>query len=65
MLDNEFHNITLGGTIEVATHSHCHIIPINATLPFDWLSTLLELAQGLGLVTLDPFSSCELVGVWA
>ena len=28
-------------------------------------STLLELAQGFGLVTPDPFSSCELGGVWA
>ena len=28
-------------------------------------STFLELAQGFGLVTPDPFSSRELGGVWA
>ena len=28
-------------------------------------STILELAQGFGLVTPDPFSSRELGGVWA
>ena len=58
---NEYHNITLSGTIEV-------LVLASGLTPFcdliGW-STVLELAQGFGLVTPDPFSSCELGRVWA
>ena len=60
-MNNEFHNITLSSTIEV-------VVLDSALTPLcDMIgcSTFLELAQGLGLVTPDPFSSRELGGVWA
>ena len=34
MLNNESHNISLSGTIEVLVHASA--IPINAVLQFDW-----------------------------
>ena len=58
MLNDEFHNITLSGAIEILVF----------TLPFCNLigcSMLLQLAKGFGLVTPDPFSSHELGMVWA
>ena len=40
------------------------IIPINTAQDFIGYLTFQELAQGFGLVTPDPFSLCELGGVW-
>ena len=60
--ENEFHTITLSGTIEVL------VLASGLLTPFCNLigrSTHLELTQGFGLVTPDPLSSHELGGVWA
>ena len=53
IVKNEFHNITLSG-YSWSTCFRFRIILINAALRSDGRSKLLELAQGFGLVTLDP-----------
>ena len=60
-MNNEFHNITLSGTIEV---------PVLTSALFHSAISFLSLhvsraSQGFGLATPDPFSSCEVGGILA